>query len=87
MIDLSEDNDPMLFAVGLPCGRLVVQYMEILATVQASVQGGVEPSTNDVVKAIRESSRTPDVAQAATDAMLVAAWHRMTTKVSTAGNG
>lgn len=87
MIDLSDDNDPMLFAVTIPNGRLIVQYMEILAAVQARVGSDAQPDVANVVSAMREHSRTPEVAKAATDAVLVAAWHRMTAAVTKSGNG
>lgn len=87
MHDLTDDNDPMLFGMTLPCGRLVVQYMEVLAAVQAALPENAEPKPADIVKGIREASRTPDAAHAASDAMLVAAWHRMTVAVQAAGNG
>lgn len=87
MIDLSDDNDPMLFKITLPNGALIVQYMEVLATIQASMAPNAEPSSASVVKAIRESSRTPPIAANASDAVLIAAWHRMTTAVTTMGNG
>lgn len=86
MIELNEDNDPMLFSVGLPCGQLIVQYMECLATLQSFVSGD-KPTTSDIARAVRESARTTDVARNASDAMLVAAWHRMSQRIEQAGNG
>jgi hypothetical protein len=86
MIDLNDENDPMLFAVNVPAGRLVVQYMEVLATVQAGMTPGSDPTTAQVATGIREASRTPDVAAASSDAILMAAWHRMTTAVQKQGN-
>ena len=86
MIDLNDDNDPMLFAITLPQGKLIVQYMEVLTGVQAACNG-VEPSTKDIIAAIRLCARTQDVASAAPDHVLLAAWARMTTAVQNAGNG
>lgn len=85
MIDLNDDNDPMLFSVTLPSGKLICQYMEVLATVQGMTDK--EPTIEHVVRAIRESSRTPEVAKATPDAMLVAAWQRMSKAVDAQGNG
>lgn len=87
MKELNDDNDPMLFGMTLPCGRVVIQYMEVLAAVQASVPDGGDPKPADIVKAIRETSRTPETAALASDAMLVAAWHRMTVAIEKSGNG
>ena len=86
MIDLNDDNDPMLFAITVPQGKLIVQYMEILTVVQAAC-GGKEPTTADIIAAIRSCARTADVAAAAPDHVLLAAWARMSTAVQNAGNG
>lgn len=86
MKELDDNNDPMLFGMTLPCGRIVVQYMEVLAAVQAVMPDGAEPKTSDIVNAIRQTSRTPEIAALASDAMLVAAWHRMTVAIEKAGN-
>jgi hypothetical protein len=85
MIDLNDDNDPMLFAVTLPIGKLVCQYMEVVASVQGITDK--EPTMENIVRAIREASRTPDVAKSAPDAVLVAAWQRMSKAVDAQGNG
>lgn len=89
MIDLTDDNDPMLFGMTLPSGeRLVVQYMEALSTLQAKIpQGGGDPTRDMIVAAIRESARTKSAAENAPDAVLFGAWYRMTTAVQAAGNG
>jgi hypothetical protein len=86
MIEMNENDDPMLFSVGIPTGRLIVQYMEVAATMQALVSQGETPNNQHIVRAIREASRTPEVAKIATDAMLIAAWQRIHTRVATAGN-
>ena len=87
MIDLNDENDPMLFAVTLPNGRLIVQYMEVVATIQGMVANGADPGIPEVCRAIRDMSRTPEVAKGASDAVLTAAWARMTQAVNSAGNG
>lgn len=86
MIDLSDDNDPMLFAVQVPAGKLVLQYMEAVAALQAMNRQGEDPTPADIVKAIRETTRTPDVGKSATDQQLIAAWHRMTVAIQKQGN-
>lgn len=85
MIELNDDNDPLLFAVTLPNGRLICQYMEVVATVQALAPNNGEPGVDVMVEAIRKSSRTPDVAAAANASHLIAAWHRMTKAMEAAG--
>jgi hypothetical protein len=87
MIDLTEDNDPMLFCVQIPSGKLIVQYMETLATLQDAAGLQEQPSVPQIAKAIRDSARTKEVAAEASDAVLIAAWHRMTARVQAAGNG
>jgi len=85
MIDLNDENDPLLFSVSVPNGRLICQYMEVVATVQAISPNGTEPNTDIVIRAIRQSSRTPEVAREARDEWLIAAWHRMTTAMEASG--
>lgn len=87
MIELNDDNDPMLFSVTLPMGRLIVQYMEVLSHIHAGMSPEAQPSTAEIADGIRKASRTPDVAAAAPDAMLIAAWARMSARVTQAGNG
>jgi hypothetical protein len=87
MIDLNEDNDPMLFAVNTPVGQLIVQYMEVVASLQNVMINNQEPTPSDICNAIRSNSRTPSVASLASDAVLFAAWHRMTMRVNEKGNG
>lgn len=87
MIELNDENDPMLFAVTLPTGRLVVQYMEVLSTIHATMNPDAQPTQSEIADGLRRSSRTPEVAASASDAMLVAAWARMSARVSAAGNG
>jgi len=86
MINLSDDNDPMLFAVSLPQGTLILQFMEVAAAIAASQRPDAEPTQADVLAAIRTASRTPDVAGALPDNVLIAAWHRINKAVETAGN-
>jgi hypothetical protein len=87
MIDLNDDNDPMLFAVNTPNGQLIVQYMEVVANLQHVMVNGQDPTPADICAAIRSTSRTPAVASTASDAVLFAAWHRMSTRVNEKGNG
>lgn len=87
MIELNADNDPMLFAVTIPAGQLIVQYMEVIATIHAGMSPDTEPKSEEIVAAIRKASRTPEVAAAASDAHLIAAWARMSQRVASAGNG
>ena len=87
MVNLTNDNDPMLFSVELPNGeRLVLQFMEIFADLQTQM-GTAEPTTAQVISTIRRMSRTPDAAASASDAVLMAVWHRVSTAVGQAGNG
>jgi hypothetical protein len=87
MIDLNDDNDPMLFAVNTPNGQLIVQYMEVVASLQSVMTDSKEPTPSDICNAIRSNSRTHSVASLASDAILFAAWHRMTMRVNEKGNG
>jgi hypothetical protein len=87
MIDLNDDNDPMLFSVQLPTGdRLVVQYMEVMAELQSFAGDAANPDISLVLRAIRSAARTKAVASTASDASLVAAWYRMTDAVNRQGN-
>lgn len=86
MIELNDDNDPYLFAITLPSGRIVMQYMETLVALRASCPEGREPTIEETARAIREAARTKDVAAGATDAELFAAWVRMHAKVNELGN-
>jgi hypothetical protein len=85
-IELTENDDPMLFAVSLPNGRLVFQFNEVTATLQA-INGGQNPGVPELARAMREASRTADVAKDATDAQLFAAYARAAQRVEQAGNG
>lgn len=85
MIELNDDNDPQLFAITLPSGRLVLQYMEVGAVLNA-IAGTNTPTAEQVVRAVREAARTKDVAAAATDAELFAAFERVSRRVQQSGN-
>lgn len=85
MVDLNEDNDPMLFCVGVPAGKLIVQYLEVVAQITTKSQSDQNPTPAEIVAAIRETSRTPDIAQACTDAILLAAWFRIAQAADKAG--
>lgn len=86
MIELNDDNDPQLFAVTLPSGRLILQYMEVGAILNA-LAGGNAPTQEQVVRAVREGARTKDVAASATEAELFAAFERVARRVQQQGNG
>lgn len=87
MIELNDETDPMLFSVEIPSGKLVCQYMEIVSAMQGIIPTGTDPNQTHIVRAIRECTRTPEVAAAASDHVLTAAWARMTRAVQAAGNG
>ena len=87
MKTLTDENDPLLFAIDLPAGRLIFQYLEVMAAVQAATpSNSTEPDKAVVVKCLRETTRTPDVAAALSDALLVAQWMRVMQAVDSAGN-
>ena len=86
MIELKDEDDPMLFAVTLPSGRLVVQYMECIATLKAFVRDESAPMLEEIARAVRESARTPEVARNAPDPHLFAAFMRIQDRVTHAGN-
>lgn len=85
-IELTEDDDPMLFAVTVPSGRLVFQFNEVTATLQAISPPQGQPGLPEIARAMRESCRTLDVAKASTDAQLFAAYARAARRVDAAGN-
>ena len=88
MKNLTDDNDPLLFAIDLPAGKLIVQYLEVMAAVQAALPSDQkEPDPSIVLKCLRECSRTPDVAKSLSDPMLLAAWMRVMQAAESAGNG
>jgi hypothetical protein len=84
MIDLNSDNDPLLFKVELPNGALIVQWNEVLAALAPKAEAN--PGVSDVAAAIRKVARTPDVAAAASEEALFAAFARMGRAVQHAGN-
>lgn len=85
-IELNETDDPMLFAVSVPAGRLVFQFTEVTATLQGMTQNGEQPGVPELARAMREACRTPEVAKNATDAQLFAAYARAAQRVEQAGN-
>ena len=85
-IELTEADDPLLFAVTVPAGRLVFQFNEVTATLQAVQQPNTQPGVEDLARAMRESCRTPEVAKEATAAQLFAAYVRAAQRVEQAGN-
>jgi len=85
-IELTDEDDPMLFAVTVPAGRLVFQFNEVTATLQAISPPQGQPGLPEIARALRESSRTLDVAAASSEAQLFAAYARAAKRVDTAGN-
>jgi hypothetical protein len=86
MIDLNDENDPFLFSVTLPAGKLVVQYMETLSALQESLPQNAQPTMANIIEAVRRTSRSKEVAANAQDWEITAAWLRMTKAMETAGN-
>jgi len=84
MIDLNEDNDPLLFRIQIPTGSLIVQWTEVCAAAQ--VEQGKMPSVKDLANAVRKVSRTKEVSDAASDEMLVAVCERIAKAIKNAGN-
>lgn len=90
MIDLNDENDPMLFSIALPNGKLVLQFMEVIAEINATMPAGTDKEAQIppelLCKAIRKVARTPAVAAInAPDHQLVAAWGRMVQAVESSG--
>lgn len=89
MIDLNDENDPILFAIALPNGKLVLQFMEVISEIHATMPAGTDKEaqipTDLLCKAIRRVARTPLVAANAPDHQLVAAWGRMAQAVESSG--
>jgi hypothetical protein len=86
MIELNDDNDPMLFAVTLPSGeRLILQYMEVVTNLSLVVGNGTDPTPAQIASAIRDSARVK-LTLDNTDAHLMAAWHRISAQVANSGN-
>lgn len=84
MIDLNDEDDPLLFRVQVPAGSLIAQWNEVLAAL--AKPGAAEPTVQDVAAAIRKVSRTPAVAADTPDEILFAAFARMSKAVERAGN-
>jgi hypothetical protein len=84
MIDLNDQNDPLLFKVTVPSGDLIVQWTEVIAAL--APQASETPGVGDVAAAIRKVARTPDVAANATDEILFAVFARIGKAVERAGN-
>lgn len=85
MIDLTENDDPMLFRLQTPAGALVMQWNEVIACL-SKLGTQAEPSVADVAAAIRKVSRTPEVAAGCSDEILFAAFARVSKAVDQAGN-
>ena len=77
MIELTNENDPLLFCVTMPDdSRLVVQWNECLASIQKmNIEG--EPSVEQISQALRSSARTKDIAARSSDESLFAVFARI----------
>lgn len=85
-VTLSDSDDPLLFDVPVPAGRLVFQFNEVTATLQAIVPPNGQSGVPEIARAMREGCRTTEIAAASTDAQLFAAWARVYKLVDAAGN-
>ena len=85
MIELNNENDPLLFSITIPSGRLVLQWHECIAVLQKMNITG-EPSLKHVVDAVRSAARTPEVAKESSDEALFAAFARIATAAEKSGN-
>jgi hypothetical protein len=87
MIDLTDENDPMLFCATVENGgKIIIQYMELSARI-AEKCGERSPTQEDIVTAMRETARTREIAQSVPSHVLVSLFFRMTRAVDSAGNG
>lgn len=86
MIELNDDNDPYLFAVTLPSGRIVIQYLEVLCALKELMPDGREPNVDELAAAIRKAARTKEAAASATAAELFSAWVRVNARATELGN-
>lgn len=84
MIDLNDEDDPLLFRVQVPAGGLIMQWNEVLAAL--AKPGQQEPTVQDVAAAIRKVARTPEIASQTPEEILFAAFARMSKAVERAGN-
>lgn len=87
MIHLDDASDPLLFSAEVPAGQIVLQYMEVVMKLQAQAGDAslAAPTPEQIVNAIRDGCRTPEVAKATPDHVLFALWHRIAMRVSDAG--
>jgi len=84
-INLTDDDDPLLFNLSLPEGQLVLQWAEVLAALQkANVTGA--PEVGQVADAIRRVARSKDVAACCSDERLFAAFARIGKAAEASGN-
>lgn len=84
MIDLNDNDDPLLFAADLGTGKFIFQYTEVVAAL-----GGIskdQPEVRDVAVAMRKMSRTPEIAAQITDEKLFALFVRVAKMVEKQGN-
>jgi hypothetical protein len=85
MPNLTIQDDPLLFTIQSRHGTLAVQLTEMMYVMH---KNGVDnPTPEQAVKAIRECTQTPEVAEKCSDAELFAFFQRMTNAALASGNG
>jgi hypothetical protein len=84
MIDLNDNDDPLLFAADVGHGKLIFQYTEVVAALGGLVKD--QPEVADVVRAMRKASRTPEIAAETPDEKLFALFVRVAKLVEKQGN-
>lgn len=84
MIDLNDNDDPLLFGADIGGGKLIFQYTEVVAALGGMVKE--QPEVADVARAMRKAARTPEVAQATSDEKLFALFVRVAKMVEKQGN-
>lgn len=82
MIDLTSDNDPLLFRAEVPAGFVIIQWNEVIAAIGQKDQYELA----DVTAAMRKVARTPEVAAQATDEQLFGLFVRMKAAAERVGN-
>lgn len=85
-VNLTDDDDPLLFSLTLPEGVLILQWAEVLAALAKSNVTGT-PEVQQVADAIRKVARSKDVAAACSDERLFAAFARIGKVADAQGNG
>lgn len=89
MIDLTDENDPYLFAATTPEGhRAIFQWLEVtssIADVLSAATTTDAASIATIVGSMRKNTRTPDALTAVADAWLWGVFVRMSETVTKAG--